>query len=430
MYEQINNSFIFDNEKISLLNLTLVSNARKIKWIIFASLFLFFSGIFIGFVPIKSVILHSKIYSELDIDLALVISLTLMSITTYPIGLFLDKYGSKITAIVGAIFQMIGHILVAFCFHYHLPVPVFIISLALDSLANPFVFTSIIQFTRIFKGYEDFLMGYFTGLWDLSALLGFVILLLDKHDISISINFWISGCIYFIFLILIFIIYPKKDIPKIMPEVLPVDNISKDDQNDDIVISNNNTTTLIITIIAASTNILSMNFYMINFKNLLLVWNDKEDAEFIIHGFSILFPTIGFIAAMLSGAITQKFGLKRSIICMNIFQLIFGVMSLIPTYEVHGSAFFSYIFYRMMFYTSINVCVSQINPHKIGQNLGLVYGISSLINLSNYGFSLLANTMENIAFGFYFIHLGMAIIALVSTVFWICFLPKPIDIPK
>jgi uncharacterized membrane protein len=77
-----------------------------------------------------------------------------------------------------------------------------------------------------------------------------------------------------------------------------------------------------------------------------------------------------------------------------------------------------------MFYTSINVCVSQINPKKIGQNLGLVYGISSLINLSNYGFSLLATTFENKEFGYYFIHMGMAILALVSTIFWICFLPK------
>lgn len=430
----------YDTEKQSLLNKDIddfdnVSTKKKLGWILLASLFLFFSGVLIGFVPIKSVILDSKIYSELDIDLGMVISMTLMSIITYPTGLFLDRFGSRTTAIFAAFTQMIGHLLVAFCFVYSLPVVVFIIALALDSLANPFVFVSILQFTRLFANYDSFLMGYFTGLWDLSALLGFLILLAHNYGIHISITFWVSGSIYLIFMILIFFIFPKNEIPKYdhkndISSKMPIDNnmneytkISSYDDNKN-TISNGNNTLLIITIFAASANIISMNFYIINFHNLLLVWDKNSDTDIIINAFSLAFPCIGFVGAILSGGIIQKFGLKRSIICMTLFQFIFCIMSLIPTYCIHSYAFFPYIFYRMMLYTSLNVCVSNINPHKIGQNLGLVYGISSVLNLSNYGFSYLATTVNDDYFGYYWIHIGMILLALITSIFWICFQPK------
>lgn len=409
----------------------LISNKTKLKWLFFATLFLFFSGIFIGFVPIKTVILRSMIYPELQIDLSMVISMTLMSLITFPVGLFLDKYGSKKTAIFGAILQTSGHLLVAFCFFFDLPISIFIIALALDSLANPFVFTSIIQFTRLFKSYENFLMGYFTGIWDLSALLGFLVLLLDQNNVPISVIFFGSGFIYLIFLFLVFIIFPKYELPKNSDNQNTNNNLNQLEDNvaqvDYHTINNNintytqtnNISTLLMAIFAASANILCMNFYMINFHNVLMIWNQTQSTDFVVHLFSITFPCIGFIAAIATGSFIDKYGLKPSIFLMALFQTIFISMSIISIYEFHGFAFFPYIFYRMMFYTFLNVCVIKINPNKIGLNLGLVYGISSIVNLSNYGFSYLATVTND----YFWIHFGLCLFALISTFFWSAFLP-------
>ena len=96
-----------------LLSAPSVSVCEKVGWMVLISFTLLISGLIVGIASIKDVYYHNNPgFTEDQLNLAAFIALSLMTIVTYPVGVLLDRIGSKRLNLFGLLLQIIGFLLI------------------------------------------------------------------------------------------------------------------------------------------------------------------------------------------------------------------------------------------------------------------------------------------------------------------------------
>lgn len=375
---------------------------KKLSWAMNGSFLLLFSGVLVGFVPIKEMMLETKLYTKLQLDLGFFISLTLMSLLALPAGLLLDYFGPRILSIVGAFIQTIGYFLTFLAFYLELPSAVLTVSFALDGIANPIIFSSLIHLTKISDKYEHILMSILTGIWDLAAIFGYVLQCLSRY-ITVHSIFWVLTMIYAVITLMSIHVLPER-------QQVDSSSVLSTAKSSKVAPDELTNKKLLFLTISASFFILQTNFYLTNVREILEdIVTDKQVVDVATKTFALTFPTIGFVAAILTGVIIHYLDVGRSLVVVIIIQTLFGICSNIPVLSLQYASFILYIFYRMSMYTLINVMIGKSPPRILGRNLGIVYGMASLVSF--IGFPLTAITTEFLSGRFIFVTASLAILS-------------------
>lgn len=358
----------------------------RVGWLSLASVFLFFSAILVGIVPIKRVML--LYYKELDIDLAFIVSLTFMVVFTFPLGVMNDRLGPKKTALIGSLTQAFGHGFLAVCFRYSI-VPLLVAGFALDGLANPIVMISILHFANTFPTYSMLVTSFLTGIWDLSAILGYVIYILHKTEgFTLTDTFMFSSGVYVVMFGLILLFFPSYVLTPNKVDILGEEEESERDERKPLIEKEKKPSKVIISLLILSSSlfILQTNFYLTNVQNILenfVSSTRKADSASMI--FSLMFPLVGFLASVVTGITLQRFGCFAVELFVTICQLVFVILSCIPWFPIQYGTFVVYVVFRMSMYASLNSILFKLFPTaKIGTYFGIVYGVAGVINLLGF----------------------------------------------
>jgi multisubunit Na+/H+ antiporter MnhC subunit len=89
------------------------------------------------------------------------------NVVALPVGTILDRYGPRVSGIIGAIFVTIGALL--FAFSKELPVDGYIPGYLFLALGGPFIFISSFQLSNTFPQYSGLILALLTGAFDTSS---------------------------------------------------------------------------------------------------------------------------------------------------------------------------------------------------------------------------------------------------------------------
>jgi MFS family permease len=89
------------------------------------------------------------------------------NVVALPVGTILDRFGPRVSGILGAIFITIGALL--FAFAAELPVDTYIAGYLFMALGGPFVFISSFQLSNTFPQYSGLILALLTGAFDTSS---------------------------------------------------------------------------------------------------------------------------------------------------------------------------------------------------------------------------------------------------------------------
>ena len=146
---------------------------------------LFAAGVVFGFAAIKPVLLEEGVYrnqctqqeldddvlvcygQELRLNLMFTVAAVSTNVVALPVGTILDRYGPRVSGILGAIFIALGSVL--FAFAADLPFGAYIPGYLLLALGGPFIFISSFQLSNTFPQYSGLILALLTGAFDTSS---------------------------------------------------------------------------------------------------------------------------------------------------------------------------------------------------------------------------------------------------------------------
>lgn len=411
-----------------LLSAPSVSVCEKVGWMVLISFTLLISGLIVGIASIKDVYYHNNPgFTEDQLNLAAFIALSLMTIVTYPVGVLLDRIGSKRLNLFGLLLQIIGFLLIGLSTVVVPPallvsrvngVPsLLIIGFVFSGLANPAIFSSVIPMAKAFgPAWEEVIISLFTGLWDLATFLSWLFNKVTKifrgtERITVAALdpgyfFIIISAILVMIAGIAFLIYPNtKQLAQIIQsyndthtrggeteEEEPETNSQEPDKTKKSAMTR---VQLAILTVMASSIICCTNFYLANVADICLQLEQGSEKRIddVISSFSLIFPLAGFLASVMTGFILKRLNRIIGLCGILVTCLLFTVLSDLRHLSVgHLYLVFTlYIILRMSTYSMINsIMISDSKHRNIGRNFGIVYGCAGLINFLNYPLTMVA----------------------------------------
>ena len=146
---------------------------------------LFAAGVVFGFAAIKPVLLEEGVYrnqctqqelddgvlvcygQELRLNLMFTVAAVSTNVVALPVGTILDRFGPRVSGILGAIFITVGSVL--FAFAADLPFDAYIPGYLFLALGGPFIFISSFQLSNTFPQYSGLILALLTGAFDTSS---------------------------------------------------------------------------------------------------------------------------------------------------------------------------------------------------------------------------------------------------------------------
>ncbi|KAF9732428.1 hypothetical protein PMIN02_009659 [Paraphaeosphaeria minitans] len=146
---------------------------------------LFAAGVVFGFAAIKPVLLEEGVYrnqctdkeledgvlvcygQELRLNLMFTVAAVSTNVVALPVGTILDRFGPRVSGILGAIFIVIGSNL--FAFAGDIPFDAYIPGYLFLALGGPFIFISSFQLSNTFPQYSGLILALLTGAFDTSS---------------------------------------------------------------------------------------------------------------------------------------------------------------------------------------------------------------------------------------------------------------------
>ncbi|KAF3925231.1 hypothetical protein ABW20_dc0104591 [Dactylellina cionopaga] len=163
-----------------------VSKGRRKLQVAFAAIYcLLTAGVVFGYAAIKPVLIAEGVYrdrctdeeldegkrvcfgQELHLNFMFTCAAVATNVCALPVGTILDKYGPRISGIIGATFFAVGCVL--FAFAWELPFDAYIPAYLFLALGGPFVFISSFQLSNTFPTNSGFILSLLTGAFDASS---------------------------------------------------------------------------------------------------------------------------------------------------------------------------------------------------------------------------------------------------------------------
>lgn len=165
-----------------------VSKTRRILQVAIAVIYcLFAAGIVFGYAAIKPVLILEGVYSqfcerdelvtsqlgrtcyeqEIRLNFMFTTAAVATNVCALPVGTVLDRYGPRISGIIGSILLTVGSLLMAFA--TQLPFDAYIPGYLFLALGGPFVFISSFQLSNTFPQNSGLILALLTGAFDSSS---------------------------------------------------------------------------------------------------------------------------------------------------------------------------------------------------------------------------------------------------------------------
>lgn len=146
---------------------------------------LFAAGVVFGFAAIKPVLLEEGVYrdqcteeeldsgvlvcygQELRLNLMFTVAAVSTNVVALPVGTILDRFGPRVSGILGSIFIAVGSVL--FAFARDIPGDAYIPGYLFLALGGPFIFISSFQLSNTFPQYSGLILALLTGAFDTSS---------------------------------------------------------------------------------------------------------------------------------------------------------------------------------------------------------------------------------------------------------------------
>lgn len=159
---------------------------KRIFQVFLASIYcLFAAGVVFGYAAIKPVLIEEQLYrdqctpeelhdnvlvcykQDLRLNLMFTIAAVSTNVAALPVGTVLDRFGPRVSGIIGAISITIGALL--FAFSAELPFDGYIPGYLFLALGGPFIFISSFQLSNTFPQYSGSILALLTGAFDTSS---------------------------------------------------------------------------------------------------------------------------------------------------------------------------------------------------------------------------------------------------------------------
>jgi len=179
--------------------------------------------------------------------------------------------------------------------------------------------------------------------------------------------------------------------------------------------SRKSTITLVLLTISASLYILQTNFYLLNFEEQLHWISNGTVAEISlgVRVFSVLFPAIGFVAALVSGWVLSNIGMVGIEIVILGLQILFSVLGNIKSFNLQFATMIAFVLYRSILYTATNAFAIDFGgASQQGKYLGIIYGVSGVVNLGGYLLTWLGITHSE--GNWFWVNIGISVVATVA----------------
>ncbi|KAL4783433.1 major facilitator superfamily domain-containing protein [Aspergillus varians] len=169
-----------------------VGSVKRIIQVSVAVVYCFFSaGIVFGFAAIKPVLIREGVYSEfcsgeedicygqeLRLNLMFTIAAVATNVSALPVGTILDKYGPRVSGIIGSIFLFVGGLL--FALANRLPFDAYVPGYLLLALGGPFIFISSFHLSNTFPARSGLILSALTGAFDASSALFLIFRIINE----------------------------------------------------------------------------------------------------------------------------------------------------------------------------------------------------------------------------------------------------------
>ncbi|KAL8918685.1 MAG: hypothetical protein Q9208_007246 [Pyrenodesmia sp. 3 TL-2023] len=162
-----------------------VSKTRRIVQVAIAVVYcLFAAGIVFGYAALKPVLLEEDVYrdacpklrtqadntcyeQEIRLNLMFTTAAVATNVCALPVGTVLDRYGPRVSGIIGSILLTIGALF--FAFAPEIPFDGYIPGYFFLALGGPFVFISSFQLSNTFPRHSGLILALLTGAFDSSS---------------------------------------------------------------------------------------------------------------------------------------------------------------------------------------------------------------------------------------------------------------------
>jgi MFS family permease len=143
------------------------------------------AGIIFGYAALKPVLIREGVYrkyctqkeldkgvrvcydQEIRLNLMFTVAAVSTNVCALPVGTILDRYGPRVSGIIGSAFLAIGCLF--FAFAWQLPFDGYIPGYLFLALGGPFVFISSFQLSNTFPQYSGLILALLTGAFDTSS---------------------------------------------------------------------------------------------------------------------------------------------------------------------------------------------------------------------------------------------------------------------
>ncbi|KAI4216522.1 MAG: hypothetical protein LQ351_001011 [Letrouitia transgressa] len=162
-----------------------VSKARRILQVGAAVIYcLFAAGIVFGYAALKPVLIQERVYrkfcaagksyheetcyeQEIRLNLMFTVAAVSTNVCALPVGTILDKYGPRVSGIIGSILLALGSLL--FAFAARIPFDGNLLGYLFLALGGPFVFISSFHLSNTFPRHSGLILALLTGAFDSSS---------------------------------------------------------------------------------------------------------------------------------------------------------------------------------------------------------------------------------------------------------------------
>ena len=379
------------------------------------------------------------------------------NVCALPVGVVLDKYGPRVSGIVGSILLAVGVLFLAFA--AQLPFDTYVLGYVFLALGGPFIFISSFQLSNTFSEHSGLILALLTGAFDSSsAIFLFYRLIYESSSSIVSLQKFflfyliVPTCILLSQLTLMpyksyeslaheGIIKPRRTRSNSSPEpendvaaqTKPITeelnadqdrNVSEttslledkrfDEQHDQKRRQKNisgvwgvlhgqsalqqiRTAWFVLIAIFTIVQMIRINYFVATIRTQYsYILNDDSRAQELNHVFDIGLPLGGIISVPFVGLILDNFSTPFVLGLLVIIATAIGILGVLPFVWAAYANIAIFVLYRPFYYTAVSDYAAKVfGFHTFGKVYGLLICVAGLLNFSQTGLDMATHKFFN-----------------------------------
>jgi len=366
------------------------------------------------------------------------------NVCALPVGTVLDKYGPRISGIVGSILLAIGSILLAFA--NQLPFDAYIPGYLFLALGGPFVFIASFQLSNTFPQHSGLILALLTGAFDSSSaiFLFYRLIYTASHNTFTPRKFFLVYLIVPIFIIIVQIFVMPANSYKTVGEIIkeaeePTTSTNASHTNNEEQIPNHHhnsssemtslldktnsqtqqreeekkksisgvwgalhglsaleqiaTPWFILITIFTVVQMTRINYFVATiYTQYLYLFESHRLAETVNHVFDVALPVGGVLSVPFIGLVLDNTSTPFTLSLLLSLATLIGILGLLPHLWTAYANIALFVLYRPLYYTAVSdYAAKNFGFQTFGKVYGLIICFAGLLNFSQSGLDALTH---------------------------------------